>query len=144
MSRILLVGDAPWILDEISAAVSSPEIELVTLRSGLAVRPWMEENDADLVVLDLQIGNMGGMAVCQELRLEERAGRLPRTPALMLLDRRADVFLAKRVDAEGWLVKPLDPIRIRRAVTSLLSGGTYYDGSYAPEPLLAVVPTSPR
>ena len=46
-------------------------------------------------------------------------------PVLMLLDRRPDVFLARRSGAEGWLVKPLDPLRLRRAVTALLDGGTY-------------------
>lgn len=140
-----MAADAPWVVDEVAAAVSGPDCELVALTTGLAVRPWLEETaeegtEPDLVVLDLQIGNMGGMAVCQELRLEEDAGRLPPVPVLMLLDRRADVFLAKRVDAEGWLVKPLDPIRIRRAVNTLLAGGTYYDGSYAPEPILIAAP----
>jgi len=147
--RILIAADAPWVVDEVAAAASGPDIELVVVETGLAVRPWLEEHawgdeGPDLVILDLQIGNMGGMAVCQELRLEEHAGRLPRIPALMLLDRRADVFLAKRVDAEGWLVKPLDPIRIRRAVSTLLEGGTYYDGSYTPKPVLTVAPPNSR
>ena len=136
MPRIVIAADGRWVVDEVVAALPGPDHEVVEIQRGLAVLPWLEENDADLVVLDLQIGNMGGMAVCQELRLEEDAGRLDRIPVLMLLDRRADVFLAKRVDAEGWLVKPLDPIRVRRAVTSLLEGGTYYDTSYAPNPIL--------
>lgn len=93
----------------------------------------------DLVVVDLQMGNMGGMAVCLELRLEESYDNLPHVPVLMLLDRRPDVFIARRSGAEGWLVKPLDPIRLRRAVTSLLDGGTFYDESYQP---LSVVPTA--
>ena len=33
----------------------------------------------------------------------------------MLLDRRADVYLARRSGAEGWLIKPLDPLRLKRA-----------------------------
>lgn len=136
MPRIVIAADGRWVVDEVVAALPGPDHEVVEIQRGLAVLPWLEENEADLVVLDLQIGNMGGMAVCQELRLEEEAGRLDRIPVLMLLDRRADVFLAKRVDAQGWLVKPLDPIRVRRAVTALLGGGTYYDSSYAPNPIL--------
>ena len=54
----------------------------------------------------------------------------------MLLDRRPDVFLARRSGAEGWLVKPLDPLRLRRAVASLLRDGTYTDDSYLPVPVL--------
>ena len=54
----------------------------------------------------------------------------------MLLDRRPDVFLARRSGAEGWLVKPLDPLRLRRAAAALLDGGTYVDDSYQPVPVL--------
>ncbi len=50
----------------------------------------------------------------------------------MLLDRRADVFLARRSQAEGWVVKPLDPFRLERAIASLLAGGTYEDPAYRP------------
>ena len=137
MTRILLATDGAWMVDEVTGALGGPDTEVVALPRGLAVLPWVQENHVDLIVLDLQVGNMGGMAVCQELRLEEGADRLERRPVLMLLDRRADVFLARRVDAEGWLVKPLDPIRLRRAVTALLAGSTYHDASFAPDPILA-------
>ena len=79
-------------------------------------------------MLDLQIGNMGGMAVCMDLRLDESGGRLPHIRVLMLLDRAADTFLARRAGAEGWLVKPLDSLRLRRAATTVLRGGTVYEG----------------
>jgi hypothetical protein len=41
---------------------------------------------------------------------------------LMLLDRQADVFLAKRSGAEGWIVKPLDAFSLRNAATAILEG----------------------
>jgi DNA-binding NarL/FixJ family response regulator len=75
---------------------------------------------------------MGAMATCLDLRLEESGDRLEHIPVLMLLDRRADVFLARRSEAEGWLIKPLDPIRLRKAIRALLNGGTYHDESYRP------------
>ncbi|HZT66664.1 MAG TPA: response regulator [Acidimicrobiales bacterium] len=136
MPCIVIAADARWVVDEVQAALSGPDTDVIEIGHGAAVLPWAKENVADLVILDLQIGNMGGMAVCQELRLEETAGRLERVPVLMLLDRRADVHLARRVDAEGWLIKPLDPIRLRRAIRILLDGGTYYDASYAPTPIM--------
>ena len=66
----------------------------------------------DLVVLDLQIGSMGGMAVTMALRLDESSAQLPHVPVLMLLDREADIHLAKRCAADGYLVKPLDPLSL--------------------------------
>ena len=40
----------------------------------------------------------------------------------MLLDRQADVFLAQRSGADGWVVKPLDAFSLRRAATAILDG----------------------
>ena len=64
-------------------------------------------------MLDLQIGNMGGIAVTMDLRLEESGDRLPHVPVIVLLDRKADLHLARRSGADGWLVKPLDALRLR-------------------------------
>ena len=135
---ILVASDAPSVRAEVAANAQSPDIAVRQARSGPEVIAAVAESLPDLVVVDLQMGNMGGMAVCLELRLEASYGKLEHVPVLMLLDRRPDVFLARRSGAEGWLIKPLDPIRLRRALTSLLEGGTYYDESYQP---LSVVST---
>lgn len=128
---MLLATDADWIADEVEAGLERTGTGLKRVRSGAEVLPAVKDLDPDLVVLDLQIGNMGGMATCMALRLEEGAGRLARRPVLMLLDRSADVFLAQRSDAEGWLVKPLDAFRLRRAADALLAGDTFHDGTDA-------------
>jgi CheY-like chemotaxis protein len=78
-------------------------------------------------VLDLQVGSMGAMAVTMNLRLDESGGRLPHVPVVMLLDRMADVHLARRSGAEGWLVKPIDSLRLRRAVSEIRAGGTWHE-----------------
>ena len=94
-----------------------PDTSFVVCTEGREVAGVVETRGPfDIAVLDLQIGSMGGMAVTMSLRLDESSGRLPHVPVLMLLDRVADVHLAKRSDADGWLVKPLDPLRLRRAV----------------------------
>lgn len=86
----------------------------------------MTADPPELVILDLQTGNQGGMATCMELRLEQDMGRIPDFPILMLLDRDDDVFLAKRAASDGWLIKPVEPFRLRQAVKALLEGGTYF------------------
>ncbi|HWC10891.1 MAG TPA: response regulator [Acidimicrobiales bacterium] len=137
MPDILLVSDSEAVRDEVKAVVSDASTTFRELTRGAEVRDAVKEKTPDLAVIDLQVGKMGGMATCLDLRLEEGAGRLPHVPVLMLLDRRADVFLARRSQAEGWLVKPLDPFRLGRAVRHVLAGGTYEDGAYKP---VTVVP----
>ncbi len=125
MPDVLLATDADWILTEVEAALGGPADELRRLRTGAEVVSSAAAWEPDLIVLDLQIGNMGGMATCMALHHEMLAGRLPHIPVLMLLDRDADVFLARRSEAEGWLIKPLDAFRLRKAAKALLAGDAY-------------------
>ena len=137
MDAILIVSDSESVREELRSALEDDETEISELGSGEDVRLAVEQDPPDLVITDMQVGNMGGMAICLDLHLEESGGRIPHVPVVILLDRRADVFLARRSAAEGWLVKPLDPIRIRRAAREVLEGGTFHDESYKPLPLAA-------
>jgi CheY-like chemotaxis protein len=113
---VLVATDADWIHDEVDAALADEETAVVRVTSGREVESAVREHEPDLVVLDLQIGSMGGIAACMNLRHEEGAGRLPHIPVIILLDRAA---------AEGWLIKPLDSFRLRRAASAVLGGGTW-------------------
>jgi DNA-binding response OmpR family regulator len=136
VARILVASDAPSVRREIASVIGDGETEVLEAASGPDVVRTVQDDPPALVIVDLQMGNMGGMAVCLELRLEESYLDVPHVPVLMLLDRRPDVFLARRSGAEGWLVKPLDPLRVRRATRALLAGGLYHDESYQPVPVL--------
>jgi DNA-binding response OmpR family regulator len=125
---ILIATDADWVNAEVEAALGGSSNVVERVRAGVDVLPAVERLDPDLVIVDLQIGNMGGMATVMDLRLEEGSGRVRRRAILMLLDRQADVFLARRCAADGWLIKPLDAFRLRKAALELLEGGTYHEG----------------
>ena len=138
MPDVVVAADAPWVVDEVRSVLSGPADTVRVVTAGELVLPAVEADKPDLVILDLQIGSMGAIAVCMDLRLEEGAGRLDHVPVLVLLDRRADVFLARRVEADGWLIKPLDPIRLRKAIRALLAGDTYEDPTRRPPTVAAV------
>ena len=137
MPDIIVVSDAPSVLEDVRSALEDNDTVVREVHFGELVRAEVAADPPDLVVTDMQVGSMGGIAICLDLRLEESGGRLPHVPVLILMDRRADVFLARRSDAEGWIVKPFDSIRLRRAAKALIDGGTYYDESYKPLPLPA-------
>jgi len=128
MPSVLLATDADWIYDDVEAALAGDGTTVYRVHAGVDVLPAIHEVEPDLVILDLQIGNMGGMAACMTIRHEEGMGRIPITAVLMLLDRAADTFLAHRSDVDGWLIKPLDSFRLRRAADVLLAGESYFDG----------------
>jgi DNA-binding response OmpR family regulator len=132
---ILIATDSSAVYDEIRSVVATPGTSVRWVRRGEDVREEMNLRPADLAIVDSQIGTMGGIAIALDLRLEADAGRLEPRPVLLVLDRRPDVFMARRSGAEGWILKPLDPIRMRKAVAALLAGGTWHDTSFLPNPV---------
>jgi CheY-like chemotaxis protein len=121
MTTILVAAEAKWVRDQVRSAFVGPGQEVVEVSRGQDVRAKVDELEPDLVVLDLQIGNMGGVAVAIDLRLEQSGGRLPHVPILLLLDRRDDAFIARRADVDLTLVKPVDAGVLRRAAAPLLA-----------------------
>ena len=76
MTTVLLASDADWLIEEVRSALSDPGTTVNVVRAGADVRALVSSQFPDLVILDLQIGNMGGMATCMDLRLEIDAERL--------------------------------------------------------------------
>lgn len=72
-----------------------------------------------MIVVDLQIGSMGGMAVIRAVREALAGATVP--PIIMLLDRAADAFLARRAGADAWVRKPLDGFELREVADHLLA-----------------------
>ena len=104
--------------------------------NGRLVAPAVAERTPDIAILDMQVGSMGGMAITMDLRLDNSSGALPNVPILMLLDREADVHMARRSGANGWIIKPLDALRLRKAVSAIVAGGCYAEGIPVPEAIL--------
>lgn len=138
----MVVSDSAAVRAEVRTAVAGPETTVREATRGAQVRAAVQERRPDVIVLDMQIGAMGGPATCLDLRLEEGAGRLPHVPVLLLLDRRADVFLARHSGADGWLVKPFDPLRLTRALVALLADGSFEDETFRPPTVAPQEPAS--
>ncbi len=119
--KILIAAEAEWIRDQIRGAFVAPGQGVIEVTRGRDVGATVAAENPDLVILDMQIGNMGGVAVAIELHLDAEEGRVPVVPILLLLDREADRFLSKRAAADEVLVKPLDAGTLRRAAKRILA-----------------------
>ena len=126
--HILIATDAQWVLNEIQAVFGSPSTTIQVVTNGRLVAPAVAERTPDIAILDMQVGSMGGMAITMDLRLDHSSGALPDVPILMLLDREADVHMARRSGANGWIIKPLDALRLQRAANAVASGDSWHDG----------------
>ncbi len=117
MSRVLVVADTPWVVNEVRSSLTLGDWEIDELdEPSLAAQLAA---DADAVVVDMQVANMGGMAVIRDIRQSTTSGRRPRL--VLLLDRSADSFLAGRAGADASVAKPINATELRSA---LAPGGT--------------------
>lgn len=140
--HILIATDAQWVLNEIQAVFGSSSTTIQVVTNGRLVSPAVAERTPDIAILDMQVGSMGGMAITMDLRLDYSSGALPNVPILMLLDREADVHMARRSGANGWIIKPLDALRLRKAVNAIAAGGCYAEGVPVPEAIVEEVVAS--
>jgi DNA-binding response OmpR family regulator len=124
--KVLLVADAAWIQNEAVAALSDPGTVIRQVEDPRTASQVAGEFEPDVVIVDMQVGSMGGMAVARSLREAEFADDLPVTSIVLLLDRTADEFLARRAAANAWVVKPFTPQQLRATIlsaTTSLAGG---------------------
>ena len=123
MATILVVADEPWIRNEVHAGLTRPGTVIVDHEEPATAAEAAETTGADVVLVDLQVGSMGGMAITRAIRHASATDETPGTPVVMLLDRDADVFLARRAGAAAWVTKPFTSHELRAALDPLLAAG---------------------
>jgi len=114
MPTALVVTDSDWVVSDVRATLTAGDWDLEFLDDPAQAAPKVAETDPDVVIIDLQVKNMGGMAVVRDIRATVTGDDTPRL--VMLLDRDADGFLAKRAGADAWVVKPFSAHELRLAL----------------------------
>jgi len=92
--------------------------EVITVNNGSAALKKIHESPPDLIVLDVYMPGYGGLEVCQRLK---ESGETMRIPVLLTVGKmepfKSDE--AKRVRADGHIVKPFDASELLAALTKL-------------------------
>lgn len=120
MASLLVVADEPWVTNDVRASLADPALTIIELDDPRNVVAQVREHAIDLVIVDMQVGSMGGMAVTRTVRHIGPAA----PPVIVLLDRDADAFLARRAGAAAWVRKPFSAPSLRAAVNSQLAAGS--------------------
>ncbi|MGI5187052.1 hypothetical protein ACQEVI_02780 [Promicromonospora sp. CA-289599] len=121
--RVLLYSDDRTVREQVRLAVGprlhagSPDIEWVEIATPAAVVDKADNETWDLLVLDGEADQTGGMGLCRQLKNE--IYECP--PVLVLTGRPADTWLASWSLADGVVSRPLDAITVQEAVAKLLA-----------------------
>ena len=122
MPEILVVDDSKVMRDMIVACLrADPALRFAHAASGLEAIEQLSLRGFDLVVLDLNMPDIGGIEVVEFIRGQDRLRSLP----IIIVTTRGDETSRSRSLAAGasrFLVKPFDPEAILGEVRSLLGG----------------------
>ena len=124
MPKILVVADTAWVRNDVHSALSEPGWELIDHDDPPTVPRVAHQNDVDAAVVDFQVKTMGGMAITRALKEAHQVDGIDPVPVVLLLDRSADAFLAKRAGAEGWVKKPFTAATLREALEVAMGAET--------------------
>jgi len=118
LGRILVVDDQPDLADVVSVYFTIAGYEVVSARDGRAALVLADTRPFDVVLLDIMMPGMDGVAVLQQMRL-----RWPHLPVIMLTAI-SDLERAKstlRRGAFDYVSKPFDLDHLHRCVAAALS-----------------------
>ncbi len=103
--KILVVEDDLALSDVLAFTLRHAGFETVTAHDGLAgIAAWQAEQP-DLIVLDLNLPRLDGLAVCRRIRAEAQ------TPIVMLTVRSGENEVVQGLEqgADDYIVKPFSP-----------------------------------
>jgi DNA-binding response OmpR family regulator len=122
MADILVVSDVSWVVNDVRSALTDARFSVDVASDPRSASAAVTTARPDIVLVDFQIGSMGGMAVTRSIRDAASTGHTTRPPIVLLLDRDADGFLAGRSGADAWIRKPFSADALRATIDGLLTG----------------------
>ena len=123
---ILIVDDEPDAIDFAREVLEGEGYKVITAPDGAKGLTTMRSEKPDLVILDVQMPEMDGFQVFQEMK---RDSVLKALPVVMLTGIREKVgigFSAGEMkdymgnQPNGYIEKPIDPAKLRETITGIL------------------------
>lgn len=128
MARLLVVDDEPNLRHSLSYALRQEGYEVATAEDGERALDMFKSGKPDLVVLDVMLPKMDGLAVCRAIRRDSDV------PVIMLTARSSelDTVVGLEVGADDYLAKPFSTVELiariraalRRAAAPRVGAGT--------------------
>jgi len=124
--KILLADDSVTAQNMGRKILSEAGYEVITVNNGSAALKKIAEQKPDLIILDVYMPGYGGLEVCQRIKDTRETARIP----VLLTVGKLEPFKpeeARRVHADGFIVKPFE-------VTELLAALTKLEDKIIPQP----------
>jgi CheY-like chemotaxis protein len=116
--KILLADDSVTAQNMGRKILTEAGYEVITVNNGSAALKKIAEQKPDLIVLDVYMPGYGGLEVCQRIKDTKETERIP----VLLTVGKLEPFKpeeARRVHADGFIVKPFEVSELLAALTKL-------------------------
>ncbi len=135
MAKILICDDDADIVAALKIYLASPDYELYTAATGREALDCIRENGIDLVLMDIMMPEMDGLAATARLREQFNI------PVILLTAKSelSDKVLGLNVGADDYVTKPFDPIEVQARVRSHLRRYMRLGGRMEPPPKKDVI-----
>lgn len=121
-TTILIVDDSVSVRAMLRKALTQGGHEVLEASDGTVALDVLGNRLPDLVITDVNMGEMDGLTLCARIRERHPKGALP----VLVLTTESGEDMRQRgraVGASGWLVKPFDQKRILTVVSYVLQKG---------------------
>ena len=123
--KVVLADDHQFLLDGIMTILKEmPSVEIVaTAQNGFELMDVVARQKPELVILDLNMPGYDGLQCLKKIKND-----FSETKVLILTNYSQPELVedVKKMGADGYLIKNSSAAELKAAVTSVLSGGTYY------------------
>ncbi len=128
--KILVVDDEEDILELVTYNLSKERYRVTSALSGEIALEKARKERPDLVLLDLMLPDLDGLAVCRELKRDPLTRD---TPIIMLTAKseEADIVVGLELGADDYVVKPFSPRVLLACIKAVLRRREHDEGDEA-------------
>lgn len=123
MAYIIAVDDDPEVLGTLGRVLERENYEVTLASSGVQAFGHLDKRKPDLIILDIIMPDMDGIAICRQLRRDPRFAALP----ILFLTAKGstdDIVQGLDAGADDYVVKPFELAELRARVHALLRRGS--------------------
>lgn len=120
-TTILLIDDHPMLRNGVKQLINSaPELCVIgEAGNGITGIELAEKFDPDIILLDINIQDMNGLEILEQLRLKNITSRII---MFTVSDDKHDIITALKLGADGYLLKDMEPEDLLAALLQAADG----------------------
>lgn len=120
--KVLTVDDSVTIRKLVTMTLESADYEVLTATDGQDALSKLKDFMPDLILCDINMPNMGGLAFVRAVKQSEEYKDYKYTPIVMLTTENEDKMrnAGQEAGASAWVVKPFMPERLLKVVEKII------------------------